>query len=278
MIDYEAEYNNCTRVPEAAAIVDRWDREAMAYRGEARRAGRAELGLSYGTTERQIVDLFRPASGDGAALAVLVPGEDWRTGAPSTFSHMARGLNAHGVAVAVIGYDLCPRVRLGDIVRQVRQACLFLWWRYGQRMLTIGHSAGGHLAACLVASEWGAVESGAPDDLVGSGLAVSGIFDLAPLLNTSLNADLRLAPQEAERLSPVRWPIAAGRSFDVVVGAGESSEFRRQSRALAETWAARGVDVRHAEVPGADHFTVLHPLSDPASEMVARLVARAEAL
>jgi arylformamidase len=275
MIDYEAEYDNRARVPEYLDIFNRWDREAMDYRGEARRAKRADLGLSYGTTERQTIDLFRPTGGGTDALAVFIHGGYWRSLEPSMFSHMARGLNQHGLTVAVVGYDLCPRVRITEIVRQIRQACMFLWWRFGQRMVVAGHSAGGHLAACMVATDWSEIDSGAPADMVPAGLAVSGLYDLMPLLKISTNADLRLTPEEAEKLSPIHWSVAADRAIDIVVGGAESAEFRRQSKLLADAWSARGVAVSLDEPRGADHFTVLDPLADAKSDMVARLVAMA---
>jgi arylformamidase len=274
-IDYEAEYDNRALVPDHTGIVDRWDRDAEAYRRAARQARRADLGLSYGTTERQTIDLFRPAAGETDALAVFIHGGYWRSREPSTFSHMARGLNQHGMTVAVVGYDLCPRVRIVDIVRQARQACLFLWWRFGQRMLVTGHSAGAHLAACMVATDWSEIDASAPPDLIPAGLAISGVFDLAPLVDISVNADLCLTADEARKVSPIHWPVDAARAIDIVVGGAESSEFRRQSRILANAWRERGVDVNFSEAAGANHFTVLDPLADPLSEMVARAVALA---
>jgi arylformamidase len=156
-IDYEAEYNNRARVPEHPEIFARWAREAEDYRAEAMKERRAELGLSYGSTLRQVIDLFfpksdgsrstAPARSSGAPLAMFVHGGYWRSLDPSVFSQMARGLNSHGVAVAVAGYDLCPQVTIAEIIDEIRHACLFLWLRLGRRMMVYGHSAGGHLAA-----------------------------------------------------------------------------------------------------------------------------------
>jgi len=277
-IDYEAEYNNRARVPEHQEIFNRWERESMAYRAEARRARHADLGFSYGTTERQIIDLFMPAQNDTGQLALFIHGGYWRSLEPSMFSHIARGLNEHGITVAVVGYDLAPRVRIGEIIRQVRQSCVFLWERFGQRMLVYGHSAGGHLAACLVATDWTQIDETAPADLTPVGMAISGVFDLAPLLNVSMNADLRLTPEDVRQVSPLDWPVGADRTLDLVVGAEESSEFLRQSRALAEAWKERGANTRYEEVPGANHFTVLDPLADPKSELIARLVTLSKRL
>ena len=145
-IDYETEYNNRARVPEHAEIFARWARDAEDYRAKAMMERRAELGLSYGESPRQFIDLFSPRPDVTSPLALFVHGGYWRSLDPSLFSHMARGINAHGVAVAVAGYDLCPEVTIAEIIEQIRHACLFLWLRTGQRMMIYGHSAGGHLS------------------------------------------------------------------------------------------------------------------------------------
>ena len=118
-IDYEAEYNNRARVPEHAEIFARWMHEAENYRADRLKAGRAELGLSYGDTPRQFVDLFLPDAGEAAPVAIFIHGGWWRSLDPSMFSHMARGPNVRGVAVAVAGYDLCPNVAIADIIEQI---------------------------------------------------------------------------------------------------------------------------------------------------------------
>jgi len=276
-IDYEAEYNVRARVPEHPEIFARWAREAEGYRAETLKRDRAELGLPYGDTPRQALDLFRPQAADPAALAIFVHGGYWRALDPSYFSHMARGLNGRGVAVAVAGYDLCPIVTIGDIIEQIRRACVFLWQRFGQRMLVFGHSAGGHLAAAMVATDWRSLYPKAPSDLVPAGYAISGLFDLAPLTGLSMNQDLRLDAAEARRISPLFWPLAPGRVLDAVVGDAESDEFKRQSRAVAQAWRQGNAQTRYEELPG-NHFTVLGPLADPASAMVARIAALAQSI
>src|SRR3954470_6148822 len=153
-IDYEAEYNNRARVPEHPEIFARWTREAEDYRDQAMQERRAELGLSYGESPRQFIDLFSPRPDVTAPLALFIHGGYWRSLEPSMFSHMARGLNARGVAVAVSGYDLAPQVSITDIIMQTQRACLYLWWRFHKKVMVCGHSAGGHLAACLFASDW----------------------------------------------------------------------------------------------------------------------------
>jgi len=272
-IDYEAEYNNRARVSEHAAIFARWQKEATAYRDEASREKRAELGLSYGPSPRQMLDIFAAKGGVNVPLALFIHGGYWRSLEPRMFSHMARGLNARGVGVAVAGYDLCPQVKIGQIIDQIRQAILLLHRRSNKRITVYGHSAGGHLAACMLATDWKALDPKAPADLVPAAYAISGLFDLTPLLGISMNQDLRLDEKQAREASPVFWAIAAGRLLDAVVGGLESSEFLRQSKIIVEAWRRGRAETRYEAVPRANHFTVIDPLSDPDSEMIERLVA-----
>jgi arylformamidase len=271
-IDYEAEYNNRARVPEHPAIFERWRTAAKAFREDLTAQGRAELGIAYGKTPRQIIDLFFPER-DTGSLAVFIHGGYWRSLEPETFSHVARGLLAHDMTVALAGYDLCPQVHVADIIDETRRACLYLWRRFGTRMFVYGHSAGGHLAACALATDWKAYDM--PADAVPAACSISGVFDLTPLVGVSMNQDLRLDLKEARRVSPLFWNAPQGRALDVIVGAQESREFLCQSRDLAEAWAKAGVATRYEEAPG-NHFTVIDALADPHSAAVKRLASLAE--
>ncbi len=268
-IDYEAEYNNRARVPEHPQIFERWQRDGDAYRAQAQAEGRAELGLRFGPTPRQTIDVFAPK---GAAaptpLALFIHGGYWRSLDPSMFSHLARGLNAHGVTVAVSGYDLVPQVSIADIVAQSQAACVFLSKKFGKRIMVSGHSAGGHLAGCMLATDW--AKLGAPADLVPASYAISGLYDLAPLLHLSGNAEFKLTEASAKAISPLFWPAPKGKVFDAVVGGIESSEFLRQSKIIAEAWA-NGNETRYEAVPGMNHFTVIDAMADPGSAMTRRL-------
>ncbi|MBN8963781.1 MAG: alpha/beta hydrolase, partial [Rhizobiales bacterium] len=232
-IDYEAEYNNSTRVPEHPEIFARWVRDGVAYRAETEKEGRAEIGLRYGPGARQTIDLFKP-HGDDGPLAMFIHGGYWRSFDPSSFSQMARGMNGRGITVAVPGYDLCPHVSIAEIIAQMQAAGLFLWRRFKRRIMVSGHSAGGHLAACMIATNWKGLDADAPADLVPTAYAISGLFDLAPLVHVSRNADFKLDDAEARRVSPLFWLAPRDRVLDAVVGGQESSEFLRQSRIIAD--------------------------------------------
>jgi len=268
-INYEKEYDNRARVPEHPQIFARWATDAESYRASL--SGPQVERVNYGPTTREVIDLFdaRP----GAPLAVFIHGGWWRNFDPSLFSHFAIGLNAHQIGVALPGYNLCPQVGIADIIEEMRRALLALWRRYHTRMLVLGHSAGGHLTAALLATNWPSLDPTAPNDLVPAGYAISGVFDLMPLLYVSMNQDFRLDEEGARKISPVSWPAPRGLVFDAVVGARESNEFLRQSRLIADVWGKAGVATRYEEISEANHFTVLDPLTDPNSAMVERLLA-----
>jgi arylformamidase len=152
-----------------------------------------------------------------------------------------------------------------------------LWRRFNVPIIACGHSAGGHLAACLAATDWPAFAPDLPPRLVRGGLAISGLFDLAPLIGTSVNAKLGLDATSARAASPLFWPAPAGTRFEAWVGGKESSEYLRQSHSLAEAWALEGVTTAYAEIPDANHFTAIAPLAHADSAMVAALVAMAGA-
>lgn len=266
-MDLDAEYDNRARVAGSAAIIAGWARDAAAFRDAWPHAA---LDLAYGAGERERLDLFLPEEGEAGPLALLIHGGYWQALDRSWTSHWARGLAMAGVAVAVPSYDLCPHVPLARIVEQMRMAAAFLHRRMGRRMLAIGHSAGGHLAAMLMATDWAA--RGLPQRLVPAAIPVSGLFELEPLRPTRIGQGLNLTAEEAHALSPRFLPPPGG-ALHCVVGGAESSEFLRQTRDFAAAWGGSS-----EILPGRNHFTVLEPLTDPASALVARARAMAGAL
>lgn len=257
--DLEREYNNRARVTEAASIIASWASESAAYR-----EAKPPRVVRYGDGERHTFDLFEAT--DGPAV-MYVHGGYWQALDKSFHSIHARGLNSLGVTVAVPSYDLCPNVRIGDIVEQIRAACGVLARETGAPVIVSGHSAGGHLAACMLVTE----------ACVPAAYAISGLFDLAPLIPTSINAKIGLDAAEAEALSPLFWPAPEGKTLDAVVGGGESGEFLRQSATIVAAWGEAGVNTRYEEIEGTNHFTVIAPLTDPESAMCERLAQMARA-
>ena len=260
-MDLESEYNNRARVPEHGDVIADWAQRATRYRDSAG----GEINLAYGEDDRQVCDIFRTRSDGGEAIAVFVHGGYWQALDKSWFSHMALGLEVHGIAMCVPSYRLCPNVHVADIITDMRQLCLWLWYRHKRPLVVAGHSAGGHLAAAMLATDWSVHD--VPDDLVRAGLGISGLYDLRPLIPTSINKALKLDEASAREASPLLWESPTGKRFEAWVGGEESDEFRRQSLTLAACWLGGGVHAKAVIEDGTNHFTVIHPLADPASAM-----------
>lgn len=271
-IDYEAEYNNRRRVPDNAEYAARWQAASAAYR----QTTRADLDVVYGPGERQRYDLF-PSGQRDAPLVVYIHGGYWQRGNRKDYSFLGQALNVRGLDVALPSYSLCPAVSVMDIVRELRMCLAALWKATGKRPLVVGHSAGGHLTAAMLASDWSKV-AGVPTDLVRAGVAISGVFDVAPLVGTSLNEALRLDVETARAASLLLWPAPPkDRALVAAVGGDESSEFLRQARDMARAWKGAGLEAEALVVPGTNHFSVVEELTKPGSPLstsVERLAKR----
>jgi len=258
----EAEYNARAAVPEHAHIQADWLRRSE----QARAALDCSLDLAYGPGEAQKIDFFRCGHSD-APLQLYLHGGYWQRGGRSAYHFVAEGLCARGVNVALAGYDLCPAVTLDAIVAQARAALAWLWRSAPAlgfdpgHIQVCGHSAGGHLTAMLMATDWPQLDADVPANPIHCGLAISGLYDLEPLRHTSINEAVRMDAESAARNSPARLPGIGTAPLTAAVGGLESTGFHHQVEVLAEGWRERpgGVDV--LEIPGTNHFTILESLA-----------------
>lgn len=257
--ELERQFNPRAAVPNHEEIVAAGVKRAAAYR---KAAANATFDLAYGSHAMETMDIFRPSNPAGAPVHVYIHGGFWRSRVKEDFSYVAEPLVDAGAIVAVVNYALCPDVTLDEIVRQMRACCAFLHNNpdvHGgdpDRIHISGHSAGGHLAAMLMATDWPAYEAGLPADLIKSAVMISGIYEIAPVMNISVQEAVRLTPEIAERNSPIFMKPATKAPIAITVGGAESDEFRRQSAALAETWKGHAA-IELFELPGLNHFSVL---------------------
>jgi len=270
-LDLNVEFNARKTVHDHEQFSERWDREAAQYREESS----CELDIPYGAGEREQYDFF-PANNPDAPLCTYIHGGYWRSRDRKTFSHIAKGLNEHGISVAIPSYDLVPDVTVIDIIEQMRAFHVKLWQNTPTRPVVAGHSAGGHLTGAILATDWTGID-GAPDNLVTSAFALSGLYDLHPLLEIDVNEDIRLTSESARAASPMFWPAPRGDlNFVAAVGALETQVFRDQSRNLAEAWPKAGISAEYLEVPDCHHFSIVDAVSIPGSMLFERLVSTIE--
>jgi arylformamidase len=257
-------YNNRELVPSHAEYFRRWaDESADAVRSQPR-----ELDLRYGGGPNEHLDVF-PAAVPDAPVLVFIHGGYWRAFDKREHSFVAPAFTRAGVCVVVPNYALCPAVTVPQITMQMVRALSWTWRniaRHGgdrRRIAAAGHSAGGHLAAMLLACVWPVYGSDLPADLVKSALSISGLFDLEPIMHTPfLQSSLQLTPEQVRQASPARLPAPAQGTLYTVAGAEESEEFLRQNRLIREAWGDARVPVCEA-LPGLNHFSALDALVQP---------------
>ncbi|MBP7452053.1 MAG: alpha/beta hydrolase [Ottowia sp.] len=274
----ERMYNNRMRVPDHADYYARWAAESALVR----RSLPCDLDVAYGTAPGETLDVF-PAARPGAPVVVFIHGGYWRGMDKSQHSFLVPSLRAQGAAVVVPNYALCPQVSIPQITLQMVLAVGWAWRnarRFGgdaRRLVVIGHSAGGQLAAMMLACAWPTAQAGLPRDVVKAALGISGLYDLQPLLHTpSLQEVLRLTPDQVAQASPARLPAPARGRLIGVVGGDESGEYLRQNRLIQQAWGRERVPVASV-LAGLNHFSVLDSLAQPGTRLhaLARQLLRA---
>ena len=266
-VNFDAQYNARAMIPDHAQIFERWRTRSQ----QARAQLPCELDVAYGAGPEEKLDVF-PAANKSEALLVFIHGGYWRSLDKSDFSFLAGEFNRRGVTLALPNYGLCPKAGIEDIVKQNLLAVAWLWHygaRYGVnpgRLYVAGHSAGAHLTAMMLAARWDRYMPELPYNLIKGGLAISGIYDLQPLVQAPfVNQDLKLDRTAAHRLSPANIPPATTAPLFTAVGGDESDEFKRQSALIAKAW--RYAFAGDIPMPGRNHLTVVEELANPESAL-----------
>lgn len=260
----EAEYNLIARrgddFPELA---QRWIKRSAAQR----QVTGARIDLAYGEGDREKLDWFSGGNPDGPML-VYIHGGYWQRGDKSLYSFITESFIKHGVSVAVLNYDLTPAVRMGHIPPQIRKAIAWLWHHAAdlgfakEQLFVSGHSAGGHLTAMMMATNWPEFDSELPLDLIRAGIPISGLFELEPLVHTSINDGPKMDIAESHAESPCFLPPTTNAAQLVVVGGGETAEFLRQSDDYVKQYQTAERHMERYDVPTADHFDELERLAE----------------
>ena len=273
--EIEAQFNPRASVPD---FDDHQARHA-AWSAAARAALEGRLDVAYGDGALHKIDVF-PAPGTRAApVHVYFHGGYWRAQDKANFAHVARTLVGEGVCAVIANYDLCPAVTLDGTVASALRAIAWTWRHardYGgdpARLTLSGHSAGAHLCAMALAHDW--TTAGLPPDVIKGAVPISGIFDPAPAMRTTVNAEIRLTPEIAERNNALRLPPRVRCPVSLFVGGDEPSGWIEQSELYAEHLRAHGLAPELSVVPGVHHFDILDQYLDTKSPIVRAVVGLA---
>jgi arylformamidase len=262
----DAAYDNNAAVANSAALIA--ERNATS---ERLRAGlRSYLDLPYGDHDRTKIDIY-PGTDAGSPCLVFVHGGYWQRNSREMFAMLVEGLAPHGWSVAILGYSLAPEAPLTQIVGEISKALDWLAANGGSYgisgpVVLSGWSAGGHLAAMAL-----------DHPRVAAGLAISGVYELAPIRDTGLNTALKLTEAEIADLSPLRLP-ASRKRLDIAYGTSELPALVLDSIYLHEKRSKENAPGELLPIDGADHFTILNELRRPDGKLVAAARRLAEQL
>lgn len=269
-------YNNRERVTNHAEIYAAWAPACQAVLDDFE----TRLDVAYGGHPRERLDIFMPdAARFGAGpypIRIFVHGGYWMSRDKEDSHFIIRGLVEAGAIVISIEYALIPSVDMTELIRQCRAAVAWTHknaasfrgdadWIY-----VSGHSAGGHVTAMLLATDWTTWDM--PADVIKGGAALSGIFDLTPIRLCYINDTLHLTEQDVADYSPLTLAPTAGADLIVAVGAAETDEFVLQSRIFTDAWDTAGHAVELIEVPDANHFTILNAYADKTSDLCKAMI------
>ena len=224
-----------------------------------------EIGIPYGPTADEVVDVF-PAATANAPVHVFVHGGRWLRRIRPNNHFLAEPFVAAGVTFVALGFGVIPDVRLPVMVEQIRRGIAWLHAnvkRFGGdpgRIHLSGHSSGGHLAAVLLTTDW--PQFGLPADVLKSGLCISGMYDLHPVMLSARGDYLGLSADEIDALSPIRHLDRVRCPIAVAHGGRESPEFQRQAREFA-----KALGVAPIRLDEANHFEILGRLGRADGEL-----------
>lgn len=267
VIDWDDAYANAAHIRGSEAYAARLAAAAAGFRAEWAGA-HLRAGIAYGPHPRQQLDLFLPV-GTPHGLVVFVHGGYWMSFDRNSWSHLAAGPLARGWAVAIPGYVLAPETRIARITAMIAEAIFVAAAAVPGPVRLVGHSAGGHLVARQVC---GATRL--PYALlarIDRVLAISGLFDLRPMLHLTLNQTLRLDLAEARAESPALLEPLPGTDLCAWVGADERPEFLRQSALIANVWSGLDARITHRIEPDRHHFNVIEGLTSATSPLISTL-------
>jgi arylformamidase len=195
----------------------------------------------------------------GKKIFVYIHGGYWQWGSVNSSAFMAKNFIQNGFIVAAIGYKIAPegcilfstfkilkeiliklffiKVNIHEIVAQVeRGVAKILQFAENSNVYIAGHSAGGHLAAMMLYTDFKKKFKIEPSPLRAI-IPVSGVFDLTPFIKTDINDNVKMSIDDARIVSPlltekVQLDESQIKNIHILLayGENESPEFKRQSQ------------------------------------------------
>jgi arylformamidase len=272
--EIDAQYNAAQCVADSASE----SRHFVTRSAQARQTLRCVLDVPFGPTLAETLDIF-PADRPDAPVFIFLHGGYWRALSSKEFSCVAVGPQQLGITTVLVNYALCPGVTIDEITRQVRGAVAWVLRNiagHGGNPACValgGHSAGGHLVAMCLQTDWQEIY-GLPETPLRAAMLLSGLYDLEPLRYSYLQPQIQLDDGIIRRNSPAFSVRRCATPALITWGEAETAEFVRQSAVFHQAWQGVGNDSELRPQPGANHYSVIHGLEDPASNLCQWLASK----
>lgn len=264
----DTQYNNRLQVPDYADYLNRW--ELLSRHTEQKLP--VIKDLPYGNLQRERLDIY-PSLQPQSKTLIFLHGGYWQMLDKSMFHFIANGFHSYGITTVLLTYPLAPDVSMDQIVFSVRKAIKWLYSNYSSfngdphQMYVAGHSAGGHLAAMLMATDWKLFDAGLSANVLKGICAVSGLFNLVPIQLSYINKVLKMDMETAKWNSPVMLEPLNSCPLIVAVGEAETAEFNEHSKELYNSWRKKGIDSQFLQLPGQNHYSIVETIVDPQSSL-----------
>ena len=264
----DAQYNNRLHVPDYADYLNRW--RLLSEQTSQRLT--VIKDIPYGKLSREKLDIY-PSLQRHSRTLLFIHGGYWQMLDKSMFHFIADGFHAHGVTTVLLTYPLAPEVTMDQMVLSCRKAITWLYSNLSafngdaHQMYVAGHSAGGHLAAMLMATDWPHFHRGLPGNLLKGICAISGLFNLVPIQLSYINNVLKMDMETAERNSPVRLEPSNACPLIIAVGEAETAAFNDQSNELYMCWKSKRITTQLLQLPAQNHFSIVESIIDPQSSL-----------
>ncbi len=262
----DAEYDNQGKVANFMSYVQEW----TALNETTRHDYPDRLSYCYDEPSGQLLDIIYPTDKDGPCPAqVFFHGGYWKALSRENFTFVARAFAEHGIATVIVDYELIPNVSMENLVHQCRLSLAFLYKHAvslgldADNLHISGHSAGGHLTAMCLGTDWQEIGQDLPAQIIKSGVGISGLYNLLPIRLSFLQKDLNLPLETAARMSPVHLPEPTSGRLHLVVGGKEGDEYHAQSDGMHHAWPDTAI--APVSLRPYNHFSIISSLADPTS-------------
>jgi arylformamidase len=275
--ELESQYNPRVATPNSAEI----QALNVPANESVRREYRSHLDVAYGPGPLHRLDIFPSGLATPAPVHVFIHGGYWRAQDKQAFSFVATHLVPAGVTTVVINYELCPESNLDGVVESVLRALEWVALNiagYGgdpTKISISGSSAGAHLCAAILATDWPA--RGSPQVHLTGATLITGIYNPEPARLISVNEMLRLDADTVARHNLEQRPVLVACPVHLMVGGAEPWQWVDQTYRYSQHLRRSGHDHALTVLPGRNHFSIVREYLDAGSGLIKKILAMAHA-